>query len=89
MGTLTELVSDLDTMLNYHIIFIPCGGTANVAGHDIDLASTGASKPEDRVAAARKNGPKRIGHVAVFAPAGRRCYGTVYLATRFTIRPGT
>jgi hypothetical protein len=29
--TLTDLVSDLDAMLQYHIIFIPCGGSANVA----------------------------------------------------------
>ena len=29
--TLADLVNDLDAMLRYHIIFIPCGGTANVA----------------------------------------------------------
>ena len=29
IGSLTDLVSDLNKMLQYHIIFIPCGSTAN------------------------------------------------------------
>jgi hypothetical protein len=29
VGSLTDLVSDLDKMMNYHIIFIPCAGDEN------------------------------------------------------------
>jgi hypothetical protein len=29
VGSLTQLVSDLDRMMNYHIIFIPCAGDEN------------------------------------------------------------
>lgn len=31
MGTLTQLVSSLDRLRQYHIVFIPCASTANVA----------------------------------------------------------
>ena len=31
MGTLTQLVGDLDRLKRYHIVFIPCAGVANVA----------------------------------------------------------
>jgi hypothetical protein len=30
MGTLTQLVSDLDRLRQYHIVFIPCASTSNV-----------------------------------------------------------
>lgn len=31
MGTLTQLVGDLDRLRQYHIVFIPCAGVANIA----------------------------------------------------------
>ena len=31
LGSLTDLVSDLDRMLQYHIIFIPCSGSSNAS----------------------------------------------------------
>lgn len=31
VGTLAELVRDVDRMLDYHIIFIPCGGSSNTS----------------------------------------------------------
>jgi hypothetical protein len=31
VGTLAQLMTDLDRMLDYHVIFIPCAGTANTS----------------------------------------------------------
>lgn len=50
-GTLTDLVSDLDALLGYHIVFIPCAGTSNTGALD---SQANLSNLRDFVAAGGK-----------------------------------